>query len=50
MMKIRIKTKLALGLAFLFGIAVVVGALGAYYLHELSRDAKEILKRQLRKY
>src|SRR5260221_9106827 len=43
-MKIRIKTKLAMGLAFLFGVAVVVGALGAYYLNALSNDAREILK------
>ena len=43
MIKIPIKTKLALGLAFLFGIAVLVGALGAYYLFALSRDARAIL-------
>ncbi len=43
MIKIPIKSKLALGLAFLFGIAVLVGALGAYYLYALSRDAKAIL-------
>ena len=44
MTKIRIKTKLALGLAFLFGMAVVVGFVGAYYLYQLSDDAREILK------
>jgi PAS domain S-box-containing protein len=43
-MNLRIKTKLSLGLAFLFGIAVLVGVLSAYYLHQLSTDAKEILK------
>lgn len=43
MIKLPIKTKLALGLAFLFGIAVLVGSLGAYYLYALSRDAKAIL-------
>lgn len=43
MIKLPVKTKLALGLAFLFGIAVLVGALGAYYLFALSRDARAIL-------
>ena len=43
-MNLRIKTKLSLGLAFLFGIAVLVGLLSAFYLHQLSNDAQEILK------
>src|ERR1700690_2752688 len=43
-MNLRIKTKLSLGLAFLFGVAVLVGLLSAVYLHQLSNDAKAILK------
>ncbi len=43
MIKIPIKTKLAFGLAFLFGVVVIVGSLGAYYLYKLSHDAKAIL-------
>lgn len=44
MIRVSIKTKLALGLAFLFGIAVLVGSVGAYYLYALSSDSKVILK------
>ncbi len=44
MIHIPIKTKLTLGLAFLFGMAVLVGALSAYYLYALSSDSKAILK------
>jgi PAS domain S-box-containing protein len=43
-MNLRIKTKLSLGLAFLFGVATLVGLLSAFYLHQLSKDAQEILK------
>jgi two-component system, NtrC family, sensor histidine kinase KinB len=42
-MKLSIKTKLAFGLAFLFGIAVLVGAVSAFYLYQLSNDARVIL-------
>ena len=39
----RIKTKVALGVAFLFFVIITVGGLGLYYLSQLSDDAKNIL-------
>jgi two-component system, NtrC family, sensor histidine kinase KinB len=39
----RIKTKVALGVAFLFFVIITVGGLGLYYLSQLSGDAKNIL-------
>ncbi len=39
----RIKTKVALGVVFLFVVIVAVGGLGLFYLARLSDDAKNIL-------
>ncbi len=39
-----IKTKISLGLAFLFGVIVLLGGLGAFYLYRLSEESKTILK------
>ena len=40
----NIKTKITLALTFLFLVILFLGGLGAYYLHGLSGEAKEILK------
>lgn len=40
----RIKTKVAFGVAFLFFVIITVGGLGLYYLSQLSSDAKNILR------
>ena len=39
----RIKTKVAFGVAFLFFVIITVGGLGLYYLWQLSDDANNIL-------
>jgi signal transduction histidine kinase len=39
-----LKTKISLSLVFLFGISLVLGGLGAYYLNRLSADSQAILK------
>jgi signal transduction histidine kinase len=44
MRKIRVKTKLSLGLGFLFTVIVLLSVLGVYYVSTLSRDAMEILE------
>lgn len=40
----NIKTKVSLGLFFLFGVILIVGGLGIYYINEISSDAKNIIK------
>jgi signal transduction histidine kinase len=40
----RIKTKLSLGLAFLFAVVVLLGGLGTYYIHRLSNESRHITK------
>lgn len=40
----RIKTKVSLGVAFLFAVIIVIGGIGLYYLSRLSADAENILK------
>lgn len=40
----RIKTKVALGVVFLFGVILSIGGLGLFYLSRLSSDANNILK------
>ena len=40
----RIKTKISLGLIFLFSVILLVGGLGSYYLRQLANDARAILK------
>lgn len=39
-----LKTKVSLSLVFLFGIILVLGGLGAFYLNQLANDSKAILK------
>ena len=39
----KIKSKLSLGLAFLFTVILLLGACGIYYMHKLSNDASMIL-------
>ncbi len=39
----RLKTKVALGVAFLFALIIMVGGLGIYYLNDLSRDSQHVL-------
>jgi NtrC-family two-component system sensor histidine kinase KinB len=39
-----IKTKVALGVVFLFSMIVIVGGVGLYYLNNLSEDSRNILK------
>ena len=41
---LRIKTKLTLGLSFLFSVILLLVALGTYYLNRLSTDSTAILK------
>ena len=40
----RIKTKISLGVAFLFAVILGVSGLGLYYITSLSKDAENILK------
>jgi PAS domain S-box-containing protein len=40
----RIKTKLSLGLGFLFAVLLLLGGLGTYYIHRLSNASKHITK------
>ncbi|CAH0995932.1 Sensor protein kinase WalK [Emticicia aquatica] len=40
----KIKTKISLGLIFLFLAILLTGGLGVWYLHQLSADAKNILQ------
>ncbi|WP_420150479.1 ATP-binding protein [Spirosoma sp.] len=39
-----LKTKVSLSFAFLFGVILVLGGLGAFYLNQLASDSKAILK------
>jgi PAS domain S-box-containing protein len=43
-MSVKLKTKLTSGLAFLFGVILLFGVLGAYNINLLSRNADLILK------
>jgi PAS domain S-box-containing protein len=43
-MAAKLKTKLTAGLAFLFGVILLFGILGTYYINLLSRNADLILK------
>jgi two-component system, NtrC family, sensor histidine kinase KinB len=40
----RIKTKVTIGVAFLFGVTLAIGALGLFYLNKISGEADNILK------
>jgi NtrC-family two-component system sensor histidine kinase KinB len=41
---VNIKTKITLALSFLFAVILMLGGLGAWYLYQLSEEAKEVLK------
>jgi len=43
-MKLTVKAKLNLGLAFLFLVIVLIGAMGAFYIHKISKQSKAVLK------
>ena len=43
-MQLRVKTKLSFGLGFLFAVIILIGGLGAFYIHRIASDSKEILK------
>ncbi|MBN8694924.1 MAG: HAMP domain-containing protein [Bacteroidetes bacterium] len=43
-MQLRVKTKLSLGLGFLFVVIILIGSLGAFYIHSIAKESKEILK------
>jgi PAS domain S-box-containing protein len=40
----KLKTKLSLGLTFLFIVILCFGILGIYYIHRLSNDADQVIK------
>jgi PAS domain S-box-containing protein len=40
----KLRTKLFLGLGFLFFLTLVVGGLGAYFLNKLAQDAHKVIK------
>lgn len=40
----KLKTKLSLGLSFLFAVILVFGVLGFFYINRLSNDAAQVLK------
>jgi signal transduction histidine kinase/HAMP domain-containing protein len=44
MMKLRIKSKLSLGLSFLFAVVVLTGTIGLYAINRLAGETKNILK------
>jgi two-component system, NtrC family, sensor histidine kinase KinB len=41
---VNIKTKISLGLFFLFTVILIVGGISIYYLREISNDAQNIIK------
>ncbi|MBP6650425.1 MAG: MCP four helix bundle domain-containing protein, partial [Bacteroidia bacterium] len=43
-MNLRIKTKLSLGLAFLFTVIVLIAGVGLYSINRLAEESKTILK------
>jgi PAS domain S-box-containing protein len=46
-MRMKLKTKLVLGLGFLFVVIVTFGSLSFYYINRLSNDSKLVLKNNL---
>jgi hypothetical protein len=40
----KLKTKLSLGLSFLFAVILAFGILGFFYINKLSNDAARVLK------
>jgi signal transduction histidine kinase len=43
-MSVRLKTKLSLGLIFLFVVIVLFGVLGLFYINQLSREGRQVLE------
>src|SRR5579863_433476 len=43
-MNVRLKTKLSLGLVFLFIVIVLFGVLGLYYINQLNREGRQVLQ------
>jgi len=43
-MSIRLKTKLSLGLVFLFIMILLLGVVGLFYINQLSNDGKQVLE------
>jgi signal transduction histidine kinase len=43
-MTLRIKTKIFLGLVFLFSLIILMGGTGGYYIHKITEESKDILK------
>jgi PAS domain S-box-containing protein len=43
-MSVRLKTKLSLGLIFLFVVIVLFGVLGLYYINRLSTEGRQVLQ------
>ncbi|MBS1636989.1 MAG: HAMP domain-containing protein [Bacteroidetes bacterium] len=43
-MPFNIKTKLSLGLGFLFAVIILIGSVGAVYIHKIANESKVILK------
>lgn len=43
-MQIRIKTKLSLGLGFLFAVIILIASVGAIYIYTIADQSKKILK------
>lgn len=44
MITFKIKTKLSLGLGFLFAVIIGIGSVGASYIYTIARESKEILQ------
>src|ERR1700730_7243084 len=43
-MSVRLKTKLSLGLVFLFIVIVLFGVLGLFYINQLNREGRQVLQ------
>jgi signal transduction histidine kinase/HAMP domain-containing protein len=43
-MQLKIKTKLSLGIGFLFVVIILFGSVGIFYTHAIAKESKEILK------
>jgi PAS domain S-box-containing protein len=43
-MSVRLKTKLSLGLIFLFVVIVLFGVLGLFYINQLSKEGRQVLE------
>jgi PAS domain S-box-containing protein len=43
-MSVRLKTKLSLGLIFLFVVIVLFGVLGLFYINQLSKEGRQVLQ------